>query len=428
MYDPELLADATDSVGDALGWTRWMVAAQCLVSTNPLTVRFEYTHGRTVDAVRPWRVVGDWLHRDVDGATCQNRTETLHSLSMLRGACGRVIGGGGLSMRDLRICLEYERSPLIRPTCTNRTPVVPLIYHSVDRQRPPPYIVRANAGGNPEYTLNYHNDSSAEAFVRRHCPLEVYQAYRCLRAPAYRGDVFRFCALYSMGGVYLDSDLALLVPLSEVYSPCSSATLGYDFPWGGRRGKQMKILAGRRRAPVFECMLRTIVHHVRSRYTPPDTLGITGPTVLDQCYTKNSTDVAITYIDSKMAHVSLSGMRQGNRILAYESPSERDREAVDAHHYSQQRSVYRDDCALHVKFLGVYCKCRSKRTSRADSDQRQAIRGAIVPHSVPSKQAISKREHGDDKLFLKCRDAQHVRDSSPNGYKRSRTTAIITMY
>ena len=75
------------------------------------------------------------------------------------------------------------------------------------------------------------------------CGPDAAEAYLCFEPPSYRADLFRFCALYSEGGVYLDEDIVPMHPLEDIVSECSVATLGHDFPAGGRLAKQMKILA-----------------------------------------------------------------------------------------------------------------------------------------------------------------------------------------
>ena len=96
-------------------------------------------------------------------------------------------------------CHRYEISPLTVRNCTGAVPRVPLVYHAVGRSTTPPYTVRANAAANPDYRLHYLNDSAAADFTRQCGPL-VHEAYKCFGAPAFRGDVFRFCALFVQGG------------------------------------------------------------------------------------------------------------------------------------------------------------------------------------------------------------------------------------
>ena len=234
--------------------------------------------------------------------------------TMIRGSCHRVVGFGGNALD----CYRYETSALSSTHCANRSVRVPLVYHAVGRENDPPFSVRSNAAANPEFRLHYLNDTGASHFVRR-CGQAVYEAYRCFRAPAFRADIFRFCALYHQGGIYLDTDLFLLDKMSSVYSACSNVSMGYDFPWGGKTGKQMKILAAAPRMPLFKCMLERIVQNVRHRLSTSP-LSITGPALLHECYTEHPNDVALTYIDTRGANWPYSGMRSGTHILAYEKP------------------------------------------------------------------------------------------------------------
>ena len=79
------------------------------------------------------------------------------------------------------------------------------------------------------FVVNYHDDESAFEYVTKHCGREAGQAYRCLLAPAFRADLFRFCALSADGGVYLDTDLVLLKPIASVVDMCDAgATIGRD--------------------------------------------------------------------------------------------------------------------------------------------------------------------------------------------------------
>jgi hypothetical protein len=99
---------------------------------------------------------------------------------------------------------RYLELPLVKPVCgAGQTRVVPLTYHAIDAASTPPPAVLANVLRNPEYKLNYHNDSSAYVYVLDRCGKEVAEAFRCFLAPAYRADVFRFCAMLKDGGVYV---------------------------------------------------------------------------------------------------------------------------------------------------------------------------------------------------------------------------------
>ena len=168
---------------------------------------------------------------------------------------------------------------------------------------------------NPSYVVNRHSDLTAAVFIENSCGLDARHAYDCLLAPAFRADLFRFCALYAEGGVYMDEDIVPLHRIDDIVSECSSATIGHDFPAGHQPAKQMKILASAPKSPLMHCALHSIIQNVRFRAHPPSPLELTGPLLLQKCYVNHSFDVAITYLDTRGAVWPYTGMRAGSTIL-----------------------------------------------------------------------------------------------------------------
>eukprot|EP00038_Savillea_parva_P009606 m.184685 g.184685 ORF g.184685 m.184685 type:complete len:472 (+) comp16193_c0_seq1:113-1528(+) len=302
-------------------------------------------------------------------------------------------------------CLEYLDMPFVKPECRNSSvdQRVPRVYHAMaGSDEPPPEVQKNLREFGQGYRLNYHNDLTGLQYVLRRCGREVAEAFRCFIAPAYRADIFRFCALYADGGVYLDADLELMVPLDDTHSPCSHVTIGHDYPQSSetetrKPGVQMKILAARAGSPLMGCMLDRIVDNVRRRWTPgpnDNALSLTGPALLSECLQlcvsmgkctregvqplshafqgmpaewvveqqpnvvrepAKPTSIAITYRDSRQAafpHAGMVGTDANNRevLLAYEVPRPLDFGYSSTTHYSKlaaEGRFYRDDCSLH---------------------------------------------------------------------------------
>lgn len=266
-------------------------------------------------------------------------------------ACDEVLGpirGRGTPPQKCENYMKYELLP--KPCTRSDAPRVPHIYHATGPGCYPSYLIRSNSLANPSYRLHYANDSSVEDYILKRCGADAHKALRCIRPPAYRADLFRFCALLSEGGVYLDGDLALLHPLHETYSPCASATIGYDWAEGGVPGKQMKIVAGLPRAPLFQCMVTRIVQHVRERKPfPAGTLAFSGPQLLQRCYESIPHDgVAITYRDTREAVWPWTGMRNATHLYAYEAAASD--AALSSKHYSAKEfstGLYSPECDLN---------------------------------------------------------------------------------
>jgi mannosyltransferase OCH1-like enzyme len=147
--------------------------------------------------------------------------------------------------------------------------------------------VIGNHAKNPGWRLNYQSDVTGASYVLCNWGDAVHAAYTCLAAGQLRADVFRFCAIWSEGGLYLDSDLEAVVPFTSMYVPCAHASLSLDVNTGRfsqMEQKQMKVFAGIPRASVARCMLDRIVDRVKHaletctsrRRTQPDRTGDAG--------------------------------------------------------------------------------------------------------------------------------------------------------
>ena len=54
-------------------------------------------------------------------------------------------------------------------------------------------------------SFRWFDDGASHAFVARHCP-QALRAYECLVPASFKADIFRYCAMYTLGGVYLDAE------------------------------------------------------------------------------------------------------------------------------------------------------------------------------------------------------------------------------
>ena len=68
------------------------------------------------------------------------------------------------------------------------------------------------------YDVRIFEDSECEPFVQKHCGEEAAGRYRALQTPAHRADLWRYCALWSQGGIYLDIKTWLVQPLSTIFA------------------------------------------------------------------------------------------------------------------------------------------------------------------------------------------------------------------
>ena len=265
----------------------------------------------------------------------------------LKSACARTYALADRA--NVHLCAEYEDLQLITPDCRSKPETVPRILHMVGKVALT-YATTTIALSNPAYRLNALSDKAAGEYVLNRCGSVAAKAYNCLNAAAFRGDLFRYCALYAEGGIYLDQDILPLKPLDEMFSRCSSATLGHDFPMNGRHAKQTKMMAAAPKTKLMQCALNTVISNVQNRAYPESPLEISATLAMQSCYEKYPEDVAITYIDTRVAVWPYTGMRAGNDVIAYElaAPGSKHfvHDPMDYPELTARREVYSDKCPL----------------------------------------------------------------------------------
>lgn len=102
--------------------------------------------------------------------------------------------------------------PIItEPTKIGMTTVIPLnIFHTWHTKKLPP-LMQANIDfvkkENPEFTHYLFDDKDCRDFIEEHFDADVVDAYDRLNPGAYKADLWRYCALWVHGGVYMDVKL-----------------------------------------------------------------------------------------------------------------------------------------------------------------------------------------------------------------------------
>jgi len=276
---------------------------------------------------------------------------------------GQVDGGLMKKIRKnglkvLKYCQNFTRLQFRIPNCNGLPERVPRVVHTISGNERAPAHIRASVLAEKGFTIHHVSDKRAISYIQANCSSILAETYQCIKPPAFRADLYRFCVLYAVGGVYLDADLMPLVSLRELYSPCSTFTLGYDQVQGdvniSNIGMQMKILAAAPQSNIAKCMLDRIAENVRLRRHFNTPLEFSGPQLLRKCYLDFSDDVAVTYMDTRGAAWPYSGLRMGPKILAYEKPEptrhfEEIRDRLKEAEYNdmmKRRDIYTKECSV----------------------------------------------------------------------------------
>jgi len=77
---------------------------------------------------------------------------------------------------------------------------------------------------NPEYKVQYFNATEQEVWMKRNCG-DYLDVWSTCKNSTCRTELFRYCILFTTGGVWVDVEMELLVPLKDILQKSVRATL-----------------------------------------------------------------------------------------------------------------------------------------------------------------------------------------------------------
>lgn len=134
---------------------------------------------------------------------------------------------------------------------------------------------------NPDYEHTFFTDEDCDEFMHAEYAGRVANAYDTLIPGAYRSDLFRICYLYKYGGVYLDINKTILLPLTKVINGNYDLVTVIDRPSCCVWQAFMACVPG---LPVLKECIDQCVRNVESRSYGEGNLDITGPMMMGRVF------------------------------------------------------------------------------------------------------------------------------------------------
>ena len=76
-----------------------------------------------------------------------------------------------------------------------------------------------------EYDVRFYDDRDCERYIQTHFGARMTKRYRSIRRGAHRADMWRYCALYREGGVYLDIKTVLRRDVWPLFNAHNNVTV-----------------------------------------------------------------------------------------------------------------------------------------------------------------------------------------------------------
>jgi mannosyltransferase OCH1-like enzyme len=132
---------------------------------------------------------------------------------------------------------------------------------------------------NPDYFHKIYTDDEINSFVNDNFPGEIADCYNKINIIVSKVDFWRYLILYKLGGVYLDMDSSINIPLSELIKDDDNAIITAE------KNENMFVqwaLIFNKEHPILKKTIELIVENIKFNKYPNDIHRTTGPSVFSQ--------------------------------------------------------------------------------------------------------------------------------------------------
>lgn len=136
---------------------------------------------------------------------------------------------------------------------------------------------------NPDYEYRYFDNEDVINYLTNNFNPRVIAAYNKLKPGAYKADLFRYCILYKLGGVYIDSPMTPHVSLSELITKTDEFISPEDNQTGGIYNAFICSVPGH---PIMKKCIEEAIYNIENEIYGTGDLTITGPKLLSSVFEK----------------------------------------------------------------------------------------------------------------------------------------------
>lgn len=134
---------------------------------------------------------------------------------------------------------------------------------------------------NPRFRYYLFDDNDCRKFIKMHFRKDVLDAYDRLIPGAYKADLWRYCVLYKMGGIYLDIKY---IPVNN-FKFKNLLNREYWVTDADENGIYNALMVCKAGNPILLNAINKIVENVKNKYYGSSFLEPTGPLLLGQYFT-----------------------------------------------------------------------------------------------------------------------------------------------
>jgi mannosyltransferase OCH1-like enzyme len=191
---------------------------------------------------------------------------------------------------------------------------------------------------NPEFEHHLYDNNKCKKFIKEHFSQEVVDTYDALVPHALKADLWRYCIMYKLGGIYLDSKYYGINKFKFIYLTDKEYFCKDKLFYGIYNA----ILICKPGNDIMKRCIDKVVENTKKKYYGESPLCPTGPLMMQPFFTRYEiTNFKLHYefIDKRRRYIT----HQYCRILQYH-PDYKKTEAQTTHHwpvYWKNKTLYK---------------------------------------------------------------------------------------
>lgn len=177
--------------------------------------------------------------------------------------------------------------PAKKPRENTHSSIPKKVYMSWKTRELPPIMyktVLTNSENNPEYDFYVFSDEECREFIVANYDADTVAAFDSLIPGAYKSDLWRYCILYKLGGIYMDIKFKIDVPLNHL-TELNENLLVKDRP---EHCIYQGVAIVKPGLHIFMECINQIKIHVKTKFYGELPLHPTGPRLLGDIIEKNN--------------------------------------------------------------------------------------------------------------------------------------------
>ena len=140
---------------------------------------------------------------------------------------------------------------------------------------------------NPEFKHYLYDDADCLAFLQKHYDNDVVYAYQKLVPGAYKADLWRYCVLYTYGGIYLDIKYHCVNGFKLINLADDEYFVMDRYHLLDQYAVYNAFMVVKPQNEILHKCIRRVVENVQNAFYGSDALEITGPLMMIQFFTPN---------------------------------------------------------------------------------------------------------------------------------------------